>query len=773
MAIAKKIIIILLLILICLTYTNKLFANQDVNLVVPPRNSDYQLSIITDAENPTHQFKTFTYAITYGALSSSAFSSSITIQADFNEDTQDGIHTTDYVFGSATAAYNKTPAVVDLTHRIITWTIPNVPPGTTDQTVTFQLRTNSDYTGPNQVGIVVKAKLSNQYVTLPTVSVGTVYTYLASSQLASGNVQSSDTPTPQPTTVITNTPEPIVTKTAPSAFVNITLLNVTSNTADIEFIVRQKGKVTILYGTSPYTLNKTQIITTDIGTGIFSLKNLTPEEKYYFQLFSTGDEGSFSSDIFSFAVPSPSLVAEVNPATLVIATPNDILYSALLNNSEGFNNPLSQTPLIPVASTTNYTLAFKLTKQDNISSVILILQNNSVLGIATPAFAQTTFPKTYQFLALSRGNGVYISNIDTNTLPSGTYMASIRVQDKNGNITTQKVANIHILEPFRISDSTTKSPIKYVRISIYQKNLLTQQYTRLTRNNSITNPLYTDSNGVGSEQLPTGSYKVILSHLGYIDKTVYFSIGTSPQDNYPQVFMDPTPVTLGSVFNYYLTGFSDWIPTVEVYASTLNPTNRSLNFIGIVALFCLVVLTLLFFRITSHIAFSQMHFFLHHHALRFTKFKNPYIHGKVVDKKTSLPLSDVTLFVRDNAKRILFKTTTNKNGTFVLPEKFDKYPISLLKDGFEEEFFSNASSLPAVVSLSENNEITAHPKVSFFIGVGENLAGAGFAFLLVLCFILELLFTPYFGIYATMPLLVISFINLNLWAFYYYESRRN
>lgn len=761
---------------------------------VPPQASDFQNSI---TENPTTtipQNTVTTYTITYG--SHLGYADQLKIEASWGQGTIAGnsspsVDGLDYVTGSSSQAYNSTTPIVDLINNKIDWTISSFPANTTGQTVTFQLITNGSYAGTSSVTFPISVKLIAPNFTTTAQTVTTTYQFDGSLVTPTPTPTPLPTATPTPVQQPTNTPGPtptpggslptatptptsVPTTPLPTAtptpttppFSSVNILDLNSANATIGFTTSQPGTVSLLYGTNPQALTSLAPIPTD-GSGLIQFPPLTPQTIYYFQLCATGANGTQCSEIFSFITPLPSLVPQVNTTSVVFATDNDVLYSPTLNNAGNLIAGSAQIPTIPVAATTNYTIAFKLTKTQDIKSVTIWLQSNSVLGISFPPQAYGAAPIIYKYPAFDKGNGIYVANI-SNSLPPGTYTTSIHIADTKGNIVTQHIANIHVLRPFSTYNASTKAPIDDVRITIFRYDAQSKTYIRISPQHGLLNPLYTNSAGQVSEQLQNGKYKAVFSLIGYTSVTSYFSLGTSPTDDYPQVFMKPMPITFMSIFMYYRNAFFDWLAITQSYILSLRATYRFFNLIGIVSLFCLVSLTLLCFKLKSRIALSHLHTYFHHHFLHAVVKESPYISGKVREEPSDKPLASVVILVIDSDSHVLYQTTTNTKGAFLIPEKVaENHSIVVIKNGYTQ-ITTPAQSTPLSIVLSPN---TTHAPALH--GLEKNMAALVstlFAFLLILSLLLEGILAPEFGIYATAPFLLISLCNLCLWIFYIREK---
>jgi len=82
-----------------------------------------------------------------------------------------------YIVDSATTAYGGTQPVIDTVNRTIAWTIASLPAETTDQSVSFMLITNSNYSASQKVGFTIGAYLTDTGTTVNAVDLLRHYQY--------------------------------------------------------------------------------------------------------------------------------------------------------------------------------------------------------------------------------------------------------------------------------------------------------------------------------------------------------------------------------------------------------------------------------------------------------------------------------------------------------------------------------------------------------------------------------------------------------------------
>lgn len=773
-----------LLFALCSTLLYADTQNITITGTVAPHASDFQLSLTNNATGVINQNQTITYTITYGTHLE--YADTVTLEAYYLPGTLSGssIYGMDYVTGSGGNTYGASP-VVDLSNQKITWTIHNFPANTTNQTVSFQLRANGSYSGSSTITFPTKVRLLATGFTTSYQTSSVDYQYNSSLVTPTPTPTSTPNNTPTPTPTVgpltpTPTPSPIPTKIitpsptpttqAVPTFSDISILNLNSNAADIGYIVTKPGTVALLFGASNQTLSPVQSQTNQ-ASGDFSLTSLTPQTSYNFQLRLTGSNGTFSSEIFSFTTPVVSQVPQLAKTSVVITANDSVLYSANLTPPNG--NPTSTTtttPAIAVAPSTSYSLSFKITKTQDIKSVEILAKSTNVLGLATTAFAQDSSQNyPYVFAASNKGNGVYSANI-ANTLPPGNYNLFSVIRDTQGNITTEQIASVHILHPFQAISKSKNEPIEDVRIVLYQYDSLGKTYSIIPAINGITNPLYTDKNGQVNEQLPTGKYKAVFSRIGYKSYIAYFGVGTSPQDDFPTVYMLSKPITLPAIYSYYQGAFVDWMALNSSYIQDLHKSYRFFDLVGLVVIFCSVVVCLLLFLRKTGMSFTHLPYYFHHHGLLLLGQKTtPYVSGKIMDED-QLPVGLVEVFAIDaSTHHVLRSTTSNKAGGFLFnldPKK--SYLLSCMKQGYDpiEEIPYAPGGVITLKRIQSSGGLLKTP-----LQFVEDFAVLFFEFLLCFSFILEIVLFPAFGLGKTVPFLLGSLLNLFLWFLYVREKR--
>ena len=356
-----------------------------VTATVPANSSDFSSAIISPTKGqPFSQGTTADYSLTYG--SNLAYNSNITIEAEWSQGTVSGsnipsVDLLDYVIGSASNGYGNVSPVVDPVNRKIDWVITNLPANTHNQTVTFQLKTNSSYTGSSLVNFAVSSRVIGPGVITPDQTVNQSYLYLApaSSGGSSSSASSSPTPTPSPTPSVS--PSPSATPAPQTAFaINaVKVQELTQSNATLEVDTSSASNVIVKYSSSTKSLDQSLSDSAFQTSHQIRLDGLNPDTFYYFKVSATSSDGKTAqSDIFVFKTAQVSIAPTLNQQSLVVTSTEDI--------------PLNENPTTPDAKTVSglvipqdnvYAFKFTVAKPDQVRSISIIVKNSQVLGVST------------------------------------------------------------------------------------------------------------------------------------------------------------------------------------------------------------------------------------------------------------------------------------------------------------------------------------------------------------------------------------------------------
>ena len=754
-------------------FTPSAVADTSVSATVPPRASDFQFTFASDGQTNISQGTILSYTLTYGAQQSAGVPTNTTIVANFsNDQAPDASDVLDYVIGSATNAYNSTQPVVDLNNRTITWTIPNLPAGTTDQEVTFQLKTNSNYTGTIPVNFTVAAGMSNQYVTLPNQTIH--QTYLFDPSLITPTPTPTGLPTPTPTAApgptssqtqtnnptATPTPQPTISAN-PSPppgslqISNISFPQISAAKATILVNTNTPSQVTLSYGTSPDALDQTSKTTTYTTSSLISLTDLLPDTTYYFRVQATDSLGqTITSEIFTLHTARGSYVPNALTGTAVISSNGTVVLSEEVtsNTSAGF-------ALLP--SNTDYDITLTLPQTANFTSLDTIVQNG--LPIDTVSFVE-------------REPGVYVAHLKTSD--AGIYQIFLRSTDLNGNVAEQQLAYLKVINPLSVIEKNSGIPITNARVYLTYYDIKTNSYIPLSELlGTITNPVYSDAEGKISILLPPGKYRVDVGALFYDSQTIDFTLGPGNGQEFPQISLTKDPFNIVSLItnikNLFIDGWNIILNIFQQLASSIGLFTISST--GIIGSF--VLLSFLLFTLKSHITGKNLPLFLAFSIdLLLKKHKQRYLFGHIINDNNE-PLSRVRIEIEDaTTHTIITHTTTHKAGRFYLLNNFpDPATLIFTKEGYE----------PFILTVTDHTQIRKnglqiklqkgtphHGSVfsSFIFGIEEGF-GMLFETFLISSLVLEVLFFLIYGPEKALPFFLLSLLNISLWHFYNREKR--
>jgi hypothetical protein len=755
----------------------------EVTATVPPDTS--YLPIAIESTTPGSNFPqntTLDYKITYGLLTIGSFP--LTIQAQWSQGTIAGspapsVDILNYVVGSASNAYNNTPAVVDTVNRTITWTIISFPGNTTNQTITFQLKTNNSYTGNQLVSFDINARAMSESTVTPDQTVTQDYLYDASLE-PTPTATPAPTATPTPgasttTTATTSTPTPTATPTpAPAAFAfsNVNIYSLTQSQAQIRATTNRNATSTITYGTSASNLNQSVTSLTPLEEATLTLPNLAPDTTYYFKVAATDSYGNIiRSDIFTFKTAIVSEVVLVDQQSLIVTSNNNFLVNPQAQKAIG--QPQKNAIVVPYS--TNFEIQFSLAKQIPVKSIQAIVRNKNVLGANTFSIPVAEAASNYVDLVQTQP-GIYTGRLKSLPNP-GFYEILVRIVDFNGNISEQKISDLTVTTHFMVYNKSDKQGIENAKVLLYLYNPQTKVYDLIPPQIlPLPNPTYSLADGTVEIVFPPAKYKVEVSAIGYKPQTIEFEI--IPQSiYYPTVYLQPVPFSIVNFIQYLGKNFTDAISLNQQYLSEISASSRLFVVLESLTLLVFVGLTFFSFSSRTHVSLFYLPYFFIHKVRQLFFKDNSLVVGEVVDTVTQSPISKASVYLTDvKNNKLLAHLTTNKLGEFYYRDSnFEQLRIAVMKKGFlptPAMDFSKESlrKMPIVLSVARDESYT-QTIMEFIILVIENVFGAFLEFILVFTIILELYFIPPLGILRVLPFLVLSILNVALLIFYLYKPR--
>ncbi len=762
------------------SYALSIVNNDNINVTasVDPHTSDLQVELSSvDTGTQFSQNKTLTYKLNYGSYLNSVFP--ITFEANWSQGTIQGnsspsVEIVDYVTGSADNGINGVSPVIDIVHNKITWTYSSFPANSSNNLLTFKLKTNDSYTGSLPVNFTVSAKATANTTVTPDSNVSQDYLY-------DSNLNPTPTPTSGPTSTPTNSPQSTTTLTptltlTPSltptpkptnVFNVLEIRSISQNSAVIYAETLNNSKLTINYGTNVNSLSKTFSANEYKTKQSLTLNNLDSATQYFFIVKALTKSGkTINSDIFTFTTASapPNVI---NENSIVVTSKNNIIYDTTNVDSNDSNAKKEEFVVIPAS--TNLQLKFSFKSDQVIKKAKLIVRKKAklknsrqVLGFNNFKIEDEVASNNVSLIEIKPG--VFTATIKSNVEP-GSYDLILSYEDENGNLTERKLTGLAVTNPLTVVEkSNTDEPIEGARVMLYIYNDKQRIFIPLVSSSlNITNPGFSDHNGYLDFVLPKGKYKATVTNIGYNEKNVIFTISDNDQTNYPIITLERHPLSIVSMLKYFYNSFNDvFLKSTVQYISILNISLRFFDLIATVILASFITITLFAFSQKHHIPLSTFvtyFFYLINHRERNKK----YINGVIVDTNGKIiPLANIYL-TDTTSEQIIASTKTNGKGEFFFKKGLGQYSLMVMKKGYKSTSqipYEEKTDVALKITIEEDNwENKVKDKVVNFIC---STIGISFETLLLLSLFFELLFISNFGI-KTLPFILVSLFNLFLW----------
>lgn len=730
--------------------------NFDVTATVPPNQNQVHLDIIPlFSGDLVPQEAILEYKIEYGTTLS--YSTNLTIETYWDDGKIENGQTIPesllYVIGSATNGFNGSVPTVDLINKKITWQINSYPPNTSDKLVSFKLKTTSNYKGDQKMDLPVKARIIVASTPLPFKHANKTYKYKAP-QL---------TPTPTPSVTLTPTP-------TPSLIRSTNIREVVSRQFKVSAETTSLTRVNLRYGPSPSNITQT-VSSSSLGTShLLTIGGLSPETRYYFRIIATTQSGrSSTSDIFSIITAKDSEPKAVEKNSVLVTSGNAILSEPSVQGEERKEIKI----LIPKEST--FKFRFTLKDKTAAKKITIKVKNKNVLGIFS--FGPENVSATSEVAEVIEVEpGVYEAVLATQPT-EGEYELYAVIEDDQGNLVEEKIAEIKVLGKFMVL-SNKKKPIEGARIYIEVYESKDRHFEKVIPGTLLSsNPVFTDTKGEADIVLPVGKYRALVTNFGYLDKTVEFGIGNSEKDGYPKVTLENSGFSVNRLLRYYYRSINDiFLLNTTTYVKSLTGSLRFFDLIASISIVSLVIIS--FYAFTKRVKIpilsilSYFFYLLHQLSGRKIGSKN-YVSGKILDQGEK-PISSAQVYIMGSDEGSILKVCrTDKNGVFYFRLNGDKYELFAMKSGFKPSRIVKYDPSKKQFLIELEQVDTGKAKVFYYLReLLEESIGLSFEFILIISVIFEVLLIETFGLLRTLPYLMLSVFNLSVWIMHLRHSHR-
>lgn len=718
-------------------------ANTSIN------GTEIQNQLSSNRAEVVFQNEEIEYRITYG--NRSAVPINIIIEASWNkgqfEDESSRIHdVADYQLNTASEGYNETPAIIDTQARKIMWVISNFPANTTDQVVSFKLRTRSDYKGDKKINFTTSSRILEDNIVTPYSSIYHEYRY----GLNPSSPGPATTTTAQPPTTTPQSSD----LAAQIGFQSVEIIEV-SNTGFIgKVLLTNSAGLVIRYGTNPTKLNNILRVPQIARNQLFELKDLNPNSNHYFTIQATDPSGrSAASDIFFVKTSTQAVKENAIIENLVISSNSNILYGGEVLSEK---ITLAKNSLVEF----NFKLLGVDIKQIHVYIQPKNLASSKILGIISSVDANEVGSQT---ILSELTLGSFFGRLRT-PLDLGQYNVVARIADYAGNIFEKSLFEMQAVKPITILSKEKAKPVEGARVYFYAFSEREKIYNMLSSQSlHLNNPTHTDNNGEVLINLPQGRYRIEVNAIGFKDQSIDFEIGPGGSTGYPEVYLEKDPEIIMNTINYYKRSAKDLLDYVSDVLLNISTSTRLFDLFSLGILSTLVLATWLAFLVKLRISLFHLPHLVLHSILAFINrgVRKHTISGLVYNVNQSNPVYNYEIILQNKNGVVLEeKKIEQKNGTFT----FDKlvpgsYKLEIIKEHFplkrlKVEVFADKD---LEIDLGENPVPKLHNRIKLIL---LELTGISFEALMIISIIIEILFIYSFGLWKVLPFLLLSIINL-------------
>ncbi|MCA9369444.1 hypothetical protein KC721_04030, partial [Candidatus Woesebacteria bacterium] len=590
------------------------------------------------------------YTITY--RSDHGFSTPLVIQAEWSLGTimgasQPTVEAVSYVPGSASSAYGDIAPTVNVNDRTITWEIPALPAGLPDQTVTFTLKTTSEYTGSLAVLSDVSGRIIEPVETVRSTS-SISYLYQPENTTASESTSDSSSAdgSEGSSRVSQSLSEDLFSTDTRLFFKRYSLLTIDDTTVEMRVELSQPASLTALYGTTINQLNQKIVVPEAKLIHTIRFENLRSNTVYSLQFLASNASTSIESDQLQFST------AQQKSQSKLVST--SFLSNGLhILTSDGTT---SSSLLVPKGGDFEFLVFFE--QDEFIESAIMYLEQEESLGVT---HSQDILETSYYGTQLFRTQENIWSGKMSLPGSVGKYTLVLETFSVTGNKNRFPVGVFFIAEPIRIYSATDTVPIERAKVLFKKYNLATQLFEAIQAPGYLAqNPMLSDVYGTVLVSLPAGRYRIEVSALGY--KSTRIEFDSSQTKQFPQIALERDTYPFGATFLFI---FETFVIKLLAFISYLELEAQSSATLTLLTFFTLLVstpLTLLGFFARSHFSFSTLFRSVMHTNRFISGKKHLYVAGKVVSGPANTPVAYAVVTILDSDSRSMCILQTHKNG---------------------------------------------------------------------------------------------------------------
>lgn len=737
------------------TISIPIIANDQITITatITPPASSYATEITTsDTTTLIPQETVLEYTITYG--STYVYSSPITLQASWSKGTQSGgstptIDVLEYVPNSASQAYGSTAPVIDTVARTITWDIASFPANTSGETVTFQLKTTSSYSGSSVVDFSVSSKITQPVLTT-TSSIDHTYQYVSTvtptpTPVATAVPGSTATPTPA-TTTTTPTPTP---PTLSIQFLSYRVMSLEDTSATLLTILNQDVGIMVRYGTDPNNLDK--IISSPVNQSQHSIEllNLIPGETYFVQLEATNLTQKIYSDVLSFTT-------SLSPSQAIIDQ-------------------------ISIFSSGSHLTSFSLTNiQHILSSRGSLLDINVNFKNGTDILSAT--------LTVDNEQGTYLGSLHESqedlwtgklVVPHFSQILPVILTIESGLAGTQETIAIqqftifflHPSQELRVLDHTSRLPIERAEVLVYKQKERTRLFEILPAPALIySNPLFSNGQGNIPLSLSPGTYRFTVKAIGYQSQTIDLMLTDERLQQLPTFSLVRNSFIFFDQISYHFTTIQQRITQLASLLFTEAQSSATFQLVTFFLTTVLTPFTFLSLFARAQFSFKKMGKHFMHDTFLIFRSKLPekkFLVGKVIEKNSNSPINHAQIAVVDPHTQVtLEQTGTGFRGQFSLGiHNTNQVQVVVTAKGFQEKNLTvdlDSRTTAITIELTSDDQKMTEIKSGARFVISHFLPRL-FESLLLVTLVMQILFLFTFRTVQILPFLGLTLFNLSVW----------